>query len=449
MTGTIYAPSTAVGGAIAIIRLSGEGCVKIARVILDRDIMVRPRELCRVSVMDGARALDDCMAVYLPAPRTYTGEAMLEIHCHGGPRTVQRILSRLAQTGARPAAAGEFSRCAFLNGKMDLSQAEAVMDIIQAESEQALSVALGQLHGSLSRRIQTLQEELVAAQAGMEAAIDYPDEVEAEVNATLPEQLRKAREGVARLIAEGRTGRILRDGLRVAILGRPNVGKSCLLNVLAGEDRAIVTPHAGTTRDVLDAKILIDGVPVRLFDTAGIRPEPDEVESIGIARARELAARADLILLVMDASEPLTDTDEVLLAETADRPRLLVANKSDLLSDSGDGSLCHRSDMTNRPPVTPDQCVSAKTGEGLEELKTAIVTTLAPNRHDETCITNERHLHALEQAQTAIQAALAAEELEEIATDVREALHALGGITGSDVNENVIDEIFERFCVGK
>ena len=434
MQETIYAPSSAVGGAIAVIRVSGGACKKIAQEILSRNIVGKPRLLRRVCVMQGAQVLDDSMAVFLPAPQTYTGEDMLEIHCHGGSRTVQRILASLAETGARPAAAGEFSRRAFLNGKLDLSQAEAVMDIISAESEQALAVAMGQLHGSVSRQIRALEEELVAAQAGMEAAIDYPEEVEAEVNASLPQMLGKARAGVNRLIDEGRTGRILRDGLRVAILGRPNVGKSSLLNALLGEERAIVTPIAGTTRDVLDAKIVLDGVTVRLFDTAGIRAEPDEVESIGIARAREQAALADLRLLLWDATEPLTGEDKLLLNLAADKPLLCVANKCDL------GRL---------PYEDCDLYVSAKTGEGLDELRTAIVSAMGLHRYDETCITNERHLYALAAAQTALDAALAATELEEIATDVRNALHALGTITGSEVDDRVIDEIFERFCVGK
>jgi len=435
MSETIYAPSTAVGGAIAIIRVSGAGSAQIAREVLNRDITARPFMLCRAAIMDGARVLDEAMAAFLPAPRTYTGEDMLEIHCHGGPRTVQCILGRLAQTGARPAAPGEFSRRAFMGGKMDLSQAEAVMDIITAESEQALSIALGQLGGSLSHRVRELQESLIAAQAGMEAAIDYPDEVEDAVNAALPELLLKARQDMQRLINEGRTGRILRDGLRVAILGRPNVGKSSLLNALLGEERAIVTPHAGTTRDVLDAKILIDGVPVRLFDTAGIREERDEVERIGIERARQQAKLSDLLLIVLDASEPLTEADKLLLADTKDRPRLLVANKCDL--------------AVSRPPVTCDLLISAKTGEGLDELRERIVSAMAPNRHDETCITSERHLHALERAQAALDAAMAAGEPIETATDVKDALYALGTITGSEISDRVIDEIFERFCVGK
>lgn len=432
---TIYAPASAIGGAIAVIRVSGPRAAEVSR-ILSADITGRPRELRLVHVRDGKEIVEDGMAVYFPAPHSYTGENMVELHCHGGSQTVQRVLGLLATCGFRPAEGGEFSRRAFLYGKMDLSQAEAVMDIINADAEQSLKAALAQLHGSVSREIQAVESLLLDALSGIDAAIDYPEEAEADAYAALPQQLGAARERIAQLLANGRRGRVLRDGLRVVILGRPNVGKSSLLNALLGQERAIVTNAAGTTRDVLDERTSFRGVPVRLFDTAGIREASDEAERIGVNRAREALKTADVTLIVLDGSATLTPEDHALLEETRHLVRILVRNKCDLPTtacDIGEGMI----------PV------SAKTGEGLSALCDHILALAAPERADAACITNERHLHALEGAQAALSSAAAAVELDCVATDIRTALHFLGSITGTDVDDTVIDRIFSRFCVGK
>lgn len=434
MHDTIYAPSSAVGGAVAIIRLSGDLCRSIAKTIFSRDVTKTPRQLSYARLLgEQGATVDDVMAVFLPAPKTYTGEDMLEINCHGGYSTVSAVLERLSKTGARPAEGGEFTRRAFLNGKMDLSAAEAVMDLISARAEGSRKAALSQLHGALLKRIQEAQGLLVEALSTLDAAMDYPEELEAEVSETVPNLLQKAGELVNALILEGRRGRVLREGIRIALVGQPNVGKSSLLNALLGQERAIVTSIPGTTRDILDEEAVLGGVPLRLVDTAGIRTATDEAERIGVNRAKAAMEQADLVLLLLDGTHPLTREDEDLLRLTRDQKRILVRSKGDLPQCQEDFG---------------DLTVSAQTGEGLEALKARILALAGPG-DGQGCITNERHIHALERAQEALESARLATEEDCAATDIREALHCLGSITGEDVDEAVLDDIFSRFCVGK
>lgn len=434
MEDTIYAPSSAIGGAIAVIRISGELAAQAAS-LLDRDPTAHPRELVHAHLMHNGEMIDDCMAVYFPATGSYTGEHMMELNVHGGMQTVQRVLGALASLGFRPAECGEFTKRAFLNGKMDLSAAEAVMDVINADAEQSLKSALLQLQGSVKREIESVEDLLTDALSGIDAAIDYPDEAEADTLEALPESLSAAIARVDAMIAKARRGRVLRDGLRVAIVGRPNVGKSSLMNALLGSERAIVTAAAGTTRDVIDEKVSMNGVPVRLIDTAGIRDAENEAERIGIDRARTAIKGADVVCFVLDASAPITNEDAVLLQETEGDTRILLLNKCDLPQANAYSG-----------EAIP---VSAKTGEGLDALQRAILALAAPERADGTTITNERHIRALELALRALRDAASADELDCAATDVKNALHHLGAITGSDVDATVIDRIFERFCVGK
>ncbi len=429
---TIYAPSTAVGGAIALIRVSGPLCPVIAREMLDRDVTKAPRMMRFVHMQDGNAVLDDGMACFLPGPGTYTGEDMLELSCHGGSRSVARLLERLSKTGARPAEPGEFTKRAFLNGKMDLSEAEAVMDVVSARAEESLKAALDQLHGKLKERIVAVEELLLDSLSAIDAAVDYPDEVEEDVSLALPESLNRAKREIDALIAEGRQGRVLREGVYVALVGRPNVGKSSLLNALIGADRAIVTELPGTTRDTLDEETAFFGVPVRLVDTAGIRDSKDVVEQIGIDRAKTALDRADVAVLLLDGTQTLTEEDEQLLTLTEGKTRLILRSKGDLLqTEDGFGDLT----------------ISAKTGEGLEELKRRIVAL--SGAREGAAITNERHIKALENAAAALQHAGQVSELTLVATDIRDALHHLGAITGRDVDGELIDRIFARFCVGK
>jgi tRNA modification GTPase len=435
MEDTIYAPSSAIGGAIAVIRISGDQAWRVCE-LLNRDITRQPRKLTYVKLRQNGELIDECMAAFLPAPGTYTGEDMAELNCHGGMQTIQRALAALGSLGFRPAEAGEFTKRAFLNGKMDLSAAEAVMDVINADAEQSLKAALLQLQGSVRREVEGVESLLLNALSGIDAAIDYPDEAEADTLLALPESLEQAKRRVETLIAESRRGRVLRDGLRVAIVGRPNVGKSSLMNALLGIDRAIVTAEAGTTRDLIDEKTSFQGVPVRLIDTAGIREADSEAERIGVDRAREAIQTADVVCVVLDAFAPITAEDETLLRETAGMTRLVLLNKSDL--------------AVNGSSAIPDGIrVSAQTGEGLAELKEAILRLAAPERGDGAYITNERHIRALERALESLNDAKCADELDCAATDVKNALHFLGSITGTDVDASVLDRIFERFCVGK
>ena len=447
----IVAPATVPGtGAVGIIRLSGPDVITIADSILTLSSHTRGKRPTLKSTdsykMRFARIqdVDEVLAVPFRAPNSYTGENCVEIYCHASSyieNKIQQLLIDSASTlfksstissPLRIADAGEFTKRAFLNGKMDLSEAEAVMDVVSARAEESLKAALEQLHGKLSERIGGIEELLIDSLSAIDAAVDYPDEVEEDVSLALPKSLQKARREIDALIDEGRQGRVLREGVYVALVGRPNVGKSSLLNALIGTDRAIVTDLPGTTRDTLDEETSFFGVPVRLVDTAGIRDSGDMVEKIGIDRAKAALDRADVVVLLLDGTQALTEEDEQLLALTAGKNRLILRSKGDLLqTDDAFGELS----------------VSAKTGDGLDELKRRIVAL--SGAREGAAITNERHIKALENARDALRYAQNADELTLAATDIREALHHLGAITGRDVDATVIDRIFSRFCVGK
>ncbi len=429
-TDTIFAPSTAIGGAIAIIRISGPKISEVIQNLLS--VTLCPRQMTFVSIVSCGELLDEAMAVYFPGPKSYTGEDMLELHCHGGIQTVRRVSDALLSLQLRPAEGGEFTRRAFLNGKMDLTQAEAVMDIINAQADSSLRSALHQLNGGVRRKIESIENRVLDLRSAVEAAIDYPDEAEEDTYRELLRTLPALIDTIDHLIQSGKAGRALREGIRVVIAGRPNVGKSSLFNALLNEDRAIVTGIAGTTRDVLDERVAIKGVSVRLIDTAGLRTASDEAESIGIDRAIQAQKSADLILVVLDGSEPLTDADRNILAKTDPNKRIVLSNKCDLGKHEG-----------------ADLSISCKTGEGIETLKERIVSMAEPALADTTCITNLRHIRALEQAQISLKEAVRQTEPDCIATELREASHHLGTITGTDVDESMLDRIFENFCVGK
>lgn len=441
MNDLIYALATPVGGAIAVVRISGPG----AEALLKRVFTGRgaPREMAYGRVVDGAgETLDEAMAAFFPAPRSYTGEDMAELYLHGGQVTVRRVLALLG-CHARSARPGEFTERAFLAGKMDLAQAEAVMDLINAGAERSAKSALAQLEGRLSARIADVERELLDALSGLEAAIDYPEELEDDVTSALPEVLAAAERELQALAGAGLSGRVLREGARVAIVGRPNAGKSSLLNALAGAERAIVTQFAGTTRDVLEETVSMEGVPVTLYDTAGIRAADDPVERIGVERARLAAERADLLLVCFDAAAPLTEEDLALLRETEGRPRIAVCNKSDLPALWSAETLAAQGISACS--------VSAETGEGLAALRHAIAVRVAPEQ-ESALVTNARHIEALQLAAAAVAEArqnAGGAELELVATDLREALSALGQITGRTAAADLIERIFSKFCVGK
>lgn len=441
MNDLIYALATPVGGAIAVVRLSGTGAKKLLYTVFTG--RGAPREMAYGRIVNEAgEPLDQAMAAFFPAPRSYTGEDMAELYLHGGQTTVRRVLALLGRhaRGARP---GEFTERAFLNGKLDLAQAEAVMDLINAGAERSANSALAQLTGRLSERIAAVEAQLLDALSGLEAAIDYPEELEDDVTSALPGVLAAAEAELAALIGAGLSGRVLREGARVALIGRPNAGKSSLLNALAGAERAIVTQFAGTTRDVLEEAVSMDGIPVTLFDTAGIRAADDPVERIGVERARRAAERADLLLLCFDAAAPLSEEDEALLAETAGRSRLAVCCKGDL------PALWEAEALS--PYGIEAVAVSAETGEGLAALRRAIAARIAPAA-ESALVTNARHIEALQRAAASVadaEKSAGGTEPELVATDLREALAALGQITGREASADLIERIFSKFCVGK
>lgn len=441
MNDLIYALATPVGGAIAVVRLSGTGAKKLLYTVFTG--RGAPREMAYGRIVNEAgEPLDQAMAAFFPAPRSYTGEDMAELYLHGGQTTVRRVLALLGRhaRGARP---GEFTERAFLNGKLDLAQAEAVMDLINAGAERSANSALAQLTGRLSERIAAVEAQLLDALSGLEAAIDYPEELEDDVTSALPGVLAATEAELAALIGAGLSGRVLREGARVALIGRPNAGKSSLLNALAGAERAIVTQFAGTTRDVLEEAVSMDGIPVTLFDTAGIRAADDPVERIGVERARRAAERADLLLLCFDAAAPLSEEDEALLAETAGRSRLAVCCKDDL------PALWEAEALS--PYGIEAVAVSAETGEGLAALRRAIAARIAPAA-ESALVTNARHIEALQRAAASVadaEKSAGGTEPELVATDLREALAALGQITGREASADLIERIFSKFCVGK
>jgi len=328
---------------------------------------------------------------------------------------------------------GEFTRRAFLNGKMDLSEAEAVMDLISSQSERSADLALEQLQGSVSERIRSIEALLIEALSGVNAAIDYPEELEEDVFSALPESLMRASGEMEALIESGLKGRVFREGALVVLAGRPNVGKSSLLNALLGRERAIVTDIPGTTRDILEESLILQGLPLRLMDTAGIRETGDRAERMGVALSKEALEKADLLLILMDQSHGEAEAE--LLKETAGKERILVLTKSDLGRVEGDfGDI-------------PTLRLSARTGAGLSELKEEILRRLSPG--ESVLCTNMRHVEALKRAHRALQGAMEAPDADCLSTDIQEALTALGAITGTSVTEAVIDAIFSRFCVGK
>lgn len=430
-TKTIYAPATPTGGAVAIIRISGENTLPALQRIFSGKIS--HGRLYFGKIHDDGILLDEAMAVYFRAPHSYTGEDMAELHVHGGQAVVKSVLSLLQKRGLHAAAAGEFSRRAFVNGKMMLSDAEAVMDMINAAAQRSCSSAVLQLSGVLSDKISAIEDRIKDILSEIDAMIDYPDEME---DTDLNPQIMGVLSEVDGLISHGMSARYIRDGINIAIVGKPNVGKSSLLNTLICEDRAIVTHIAGTTRDVIESQTQMEGLPVRLYDTAGLHETDDEVEKIGIERTRAAVETADICYVVFDISREITDGDEAILSATDGKPRIIVLNKADIakVSFEREGErIC---------------TVSTKTGQGIDELRRMTAEYFCPS--DESgLITNMRHIEALQTAHDALRDALCAPETDCMAQDLHAALHSLGQITGNEVDEDVIDRIFERFCVGK
>lgn len=451
-TSTIAALATPPGrGGLAVIRLSGPRAEAILRELFlpsgGQDAFA-DRVLMHGRLVHQGQALDECMAVMMRAPRSYTREDVAEIQAHGGERVVKGILKAVFAHGAVPAQPGEFTRRAFENGRIDLSQAEAVMQLVSASGQQAADAALRQLQGGTLRFVQDAQTDLIRLMAGVTAAIDYPEEIAQEeaVGQAAPALLALAMRLEA--ACDERAVRILSEGLRVVICGKPNAGKSSLLNALLLEDRAIVTDIPGTTRDMVTGAIELDGIRVHLTDTAGIRMGGEAIERIGIQRAIEAVNSADLRLMVLDAAHSADAEDEAVLRLIAGRENLYIFNKADLGSHPGFMDwLASRPDI----PAASVLSLSALSGDGLGALRQRLRAVAGDLGQD--LLANERQMRLARQAAQALRrAALAMEEgksLDLCAVELNEALASLGGITGDNFSEAVLDEVFSAFCVGK
>lgn len=433
---TIAAVATPAGrGGIGIVRVSGPAVPQIARALIGR--LPEPRFATLRDIRDArGEALDQGIALYFDAPHSYTGEPVLELHGHGGPVVMQAVLRATLDAGARLAEPGEFTRRAFLNGRMDLAQAEAVADLIDAASREAARSALRSLGGEFSAAIRQLVAQLTELRALTEALLDFPEEeLDSLHRKDADARLANVRVALGEVLAKSRQGSLLRSGIHVVLAGRPNVGKSSLLNRLAGEERAIVTAVPGTTRDALRESIQIEGVPVVVVDTAGLHASRDEVEKLGMERARSEIARADVVLVVLDATNPVPPAEQ--LPDTSQQ--ITVFNKVDLVPGAAAG---RRGEEIH---------LSAKTGAGLDSLRAALLEAAGwSSRGESVYLARERHLRALERASAHLAAAKEQDaHWEFFAEELRLAQEALGAITGRVSADELLGEIFARFCIGK
>ena len=453
MSHTIAAVSTgAVISAIGIIRLSGDDCAAIAGRVFARvngaPLTDAPnRKLVLGTLHDkNGRVLDQCMAVYTRGPGSYTGEDTVEFHCHGSPAVLAAGLEALYAAGARPAQRGEFTKRAFLNGHLDLTQAEAVIDLIEADTADAAANAAGQVGGVLQRKLAPIYDDLVNLCSHFHAVLDYPDEDIEDFGLQRYESiLRRDAKALQALLATYNQGRIMRQGAAAAIVGKPNVGKSSLLNALAGYERCIVTEIAGTTRDTVEESVIVGSTRLRLIDTAGIHDTSNKVEAMGVERSRQAIENADLVIFVCDGSKPLDEEDEAAIALCEDRRNAIaLINKTDLGSAVVPGDL----------PFLYVIEICAKTGQGLDQFADAVDTIFEANVPcDGSVLTNARQFSAIQRATDAMNAALGGLKLgltpDAVLTDVEQAMEAMGEVTGATVREDITARIFERFCVGK
>lgn len=450
---TIAALSTPLGEAgIGIVRLSGPQAESIARRIFrphQPRLTWRSHQLYLGHIVDSeGEIIDEVLLTLMRAPRTYTRQDVVEINCHSGYGVLSRILKLTLAQGARLARPGEFTLRAFLSGRIDLTQAEAVLELIQARTQAGLKVAAAHLTGGLGRRLRQVREDLLNLWARVEAALDFPEEAAELSPQSFQEGLEQQSQSLERLLATYQEGRLLTEGLLVVIAGRPNVGKSSLLNCLLNQDRAIVTEIPGTTRDFIEETLTLRGVPVRLSDTAGLRPAQDRLEELGIERTRQRLAQADLVLYLVDGSAPLAAEDREALAALAGQPGLAVINKIDLPLQCFEADL---KKVTSFPLVK----ISALTGQGIDDLKQGIVDLDLSGglKGEGEIITQARHYQHLQAARGFLRQGQAllgpATPWELVALELKEAVLQLGEITGDEVGDAVLDRIFGEFCLGK
>ncbi|MDO4814261.1 MAG: tRNA uridine-5-carboxymethylaminomethyl(34) synthesis GTPase MnmE [Gemella sp.] len=460
MTETIAAISTAMGeGAIGIVRLSGPEAFEIADKILK---LPKGKTIASVDTHtinyghafdpETDQIVEEIMAVKMAAPRTYTCEDIVEINCHGGIITIQKILQLCLDNGARMAEAGEFTKRAFLNGRIDLSQAEAVIDFIKSKTDEASLIANDQMQGRLSELIKRLRAEILDILAVVEVNIDYPeyDDLEVETTSTILSKSTAIKEALENLLETSKQGKIIKEGLSTAIIGRPNVGKSSLLNNLLQENKAIVTDIAGTTRDVLEEHVNIKGVPIKLIDTAGIRETDDVVESIGIERSRKALEQADLILFLLNSADELNDVDRELLKLTENKQTIIILNKLDLETKI---DLEEVEKLSFGHPIIRTSMTSYLGIEDLEKNIRDMFFDGKIRQKDATYLSNSRQINLIKQALTSLNEAISAAELglevDMVLIDYTNTFKLLGEVIGEDTSEELINELFSRFCLGK
>lgn len=452
---TIAAIATAAGeGGIGIVRISGPEALNILNKIfipVSENIKNHMLSYGHVREIKTGKIVDEVMAVYMKGPHSYTAEDVVEIQCHGGIVPLRKILALTLENGARLAEKGEFTKRAFLNGRLDLSQAEAVIDLIKAKTDRTFDVALNQLEGTFSAKIQEIRADLVDVLVNLTVNIDYPDEdIEEMTYEKLEESLKTVKIKIKELLDTADTGRIVREGLRVSIVGKPNVGKSSLMNAIIGENRAIVTDIPGTTRDTIEETVTIKDIPVVLTDTAGIHDTEDVIEQIGIEKSKEAFNKADLIIFVIDASEELQEEDYEIAKYIENRKAIVLLNKQDK------GSKANVAGILKKLPNAIAIKTSLARGEGIKELASSIENLVYGGKvrqNDNMLVTNVRHANLLQEGNKCIEDALnmadMREPLEFIEIDVNRCYEALGEIIGETASSDIIDKVFERFCLGK
>lgn len=458
---TIAAISTAYGeSGIGIVRMSGPASLEILLGLFRtakgsplRADDIQPRRMYYGDILDpkSGKTLDEVLCVYMKGPRTYTAEDLAEIHCHGSLVSLRSILSACFQLGARPAEPGEFTKRAFLNGRIDLSQAEGVIDLIRARSDKGFEVALGQVEGSLSRRVEEIRARLKDLVVLLTVNMDYPDEdVEEATYEKIEDSLKQIDDELLKLLEFSKEGRILREGFSVTIVGKPNVGKSSLLNFFLREERAIVTEIPGTTRDTIEEQVSLNGISIKLTDTAGIRESQDAVERLGIQRSKEAFNKADLLLFLLDASMPLSEEDRALAQLLRNRRCIVLLNKADL------PGVVAEQEVSALLPEATVLTTSLTEGIGLSLLEETIgewITGGKVRRKEDVLVTNLRHIDLIRKAQGETAEALAMagrrEAIDFIEVNARAAFDYLGEITGQTAGDEILEEIFSRFCLGK